>query len=340
MDPLQSPRTLPPVNVPATIRSFVLLAAATTGVAAQTVPVQVAKPLAPGVSVSRKPKPKPKPHTYQPPWNPNVILLDPAHGGADDGANLGSAGVEKDFDVAFAERLRGLLAAQNFNVVLTHTAAADDIAPDSRVEIANRSHAVACLLLHASNAGHGVHLFTSSLSELASATDAQPETYIAPWDSAQAASLPRSQQLVNELATSLNGQNVPLVVGRVSVRPIDSMFCPAVAVEIAPEKAGVTLSDDNYLRQVAESIVTALTYWRQHAQDEIATAQAATQQTTAPAPSPGTPAAVPKPKSKPKPVVVPEGQPVTPATTRPAPVVRRPAPVSPPVAPTPPAVPQ
>ncbi len=325
------------MNAHATIRTILLLGAAVLPALAQN-----ASPVAPTAPSPHRPKPHP--HAYQAPWNASVILLDPAHGGADDGAKLGSASLEKDFNAAFAERLRGLLAAQNFTVVLTHAAATDEVAPDARVEIANRSRAVACLLLHASNAGHGVHLFASSLTEPSSAGDARPDTYIAPWDSAQAASLPRSQQLANELATSFNGQRIPLVVGRVSVSPIDSMTCPAVAVEIAPEKPGVSLSADTYLQQVAESIVTALTFWRQHAQAQIAAAEASTSNATPATAQPGAPAVAPKPRPRPKPapIVSPEEEPLSPAdSTRPAPIVRRPpAATTPGTATPPPTVPQ
>ena len=266
----------------------------------------------------------------QPPYNPSVIVLDPAHGGPDPGAKLGREGDEKDLNFAFANRLKSLLEAQQFTVVLTHASADDDPTADQRAETANRSRAVACLLLHATGAGHGVHLFTSALTAPFFTGDSTQDSVITPWDSAQAPSLPRSLQLANELSTALNGLRVPLVVTRVSVHPIDSLTCPAVAVEIAPAAPNGSVADDAYQQHVAESLVTALGYWREHAKAQIAAAQAA-----APAANPTTaaPVASAKPKVKARPLVVPDESPLAPDAKphKPAPIERRPPPpVNPP----------
>ena len=283
------------------------------------------------------PAPKPttparrtKTRAYLPPFNPDIILLDPAHGGSDVGGILGSDGEEKNFNLAFATRLQGLLVAKGFTVILTHLDTDNDFSADQRVEIANRSKAVACLLLHASVTGHGVHLFTSSLTQSSIADQGRQDSSITPWDLAQTASLPRSLQLANELATALNGQRVPLVVARASVTPIDSLVCPAVAVEIAPATSSRGLSDDAYQQQVASSLVTALGYWRQRAQSQIAVEQAAASSAAASA-SPA--AVVPKPSPKPKPPNVhsPDEVPLEPdSPAQPAPIVRRPPAQTPP----------
>jgi N-acetylmuramoyl-L-alanine amidase len=317
------------VTRPPTPTRALLLLLAATAVAAQTA--------TPPAATVHKPKPHPtKP--LPPPYNPNLIVLDPAHGGQDNGANLGRAGAEKDFTLAFANRLSTLLTAKGFTVVLTHSDASDAITADQRVELANRSRAVACLLLHASAAGHGIHLFTSALTLPSIADAAHPDTYIAPWDSAQATSLSKSLHLVNELATALNGLRVPLIVARASVSPIDSMSCPAVALEIAPAAADSNIADDTYQQHIAESVVTALTYWRQHAQDQIAAqiaAQLAAQNPATPAgtsPAPPAPAAKPKPKPKPVIITAPDEVPLAPDNStppaKPAPIERKPPPRS------------
>jgi len=295
-------------------RSFLLLLAATAA-AAQT-PIQTPPQTASPVTTPHK---KPRTKTFQPSFDPNVIVLDPAHGGQDNGANLGKAGLEKDLNIDFADRLRDLLTAKGFTVILTHNANSDDTTADQRVELANRSHAVACLLLHASNGGHGIHLFTSSLTPNSRADNLSGDFYIAPWGSAQAASLPKSLQLANELSTALNGLKVPLLVGRASVSPIDSMFCPAVALEIAPATAESSVADDTYQQHIAESVANALTYWRQHAQDQIAAAQAAAEKAT-PTTTPTTPAAKPKPKPKPVLINPPDEVPLAPDSTIPKPM--------------------
>ena len=274
-------------------RTLLLLLAAATAASAQT------QPRTPPPTPSTPHRTKPRSRAFQPPYNPDVILLDPAHGGTDDGANLGSDGSEKDFTLSFANRLRSLLTDKGFTVVLTHPEPTDQTTADQRVEIANRSRAVACLLLHASNSGHGIHLFTSSLTPPSSA---DAERFLIPWDSAQAASIPHSLALANELSTAMNGLRVPLVVGRASIRPIDSMNCPAVAIEITPARAGDSISDDTYQQHIAESIVTALTFWRQHAQAQIAAGQAAAQAAASQAAPQSTPPAT-SPRPRPRPAI-------------------------------------
>ncbi len=222
--------------------------------------------------VARKPK---RPRPPRPPYSPNIILLDPAHGGSDDGARLGKDGLEKDLSFAFAERLKSLLTDKGFTVVLTHPEAATGATGDQRAEIANRSRAVACLLLHTTSSGHGVHLFTSALASGAKPGQPLPENYIAPWDSAQASTLPKSEDLVNDLSNSLNGLRVPVVAGSVSVAPIDSFTCPAVAVEIAPEPGATSIGSEGYQQRVAESLVTALIDWREQMKAQIEAAAAA-----------------------------------------------------------------
>ena len=86
---------------------FVLLAASAAAAqnptSSSATAAQTSSAALPTVARPAPHKSKPKPKTYQPPFNPNVILLDPAHGGQDNGANLGEhAGspLEKDFDIA------------------------------------------------------------------------------------------------------------------------------------------------------------------------------------------------------------------------------------------------
>jgi N-acetylmuramoyl-L-alanine amidase len=305
-----------------------MLAASSAAVAQSTAPAAPVK-----APAAHKSKPR---RAYQPPYNPNLIVLDPAHGGSDDGAHLGSDLLEKDFDFEFANRLKTLLEAQQFTVVLTHASADDTLTSDQRVELANRSRAVACLLLHGTAAGRGIHLFTAALTAPALADPAVADTYVAPWDSAQSNSLNRSLQLANDLSTALNGLRVPLIVGRASVAPIDSMSCAAVAVEIAPAFVGSSVSDDAYQQQIAESLVTALIYWRKNARDQIAAAEAA-EESANPAPAAATAAPKPKPKPTPKPVIVPEEAPLAPdpSAPKPAPIERKPPPPDTPSPPPP-----
>ena len=187
-------------------------------------------------------------------------------------------------NLALAQRLRTLLAEKGFNIVFTREddppAQADGSTPppvstDQRAETANHAHPLACLLLHASNGGHGVHLFTSSLIPLTMVDE--PKAVLG-WETAQAGSITQSLRLVNELSSAFNSARLPIVVGRASIKPIDSLTCPAILIELAPldAEAGTVktpVSDAGYQQNVAEAIASGLISWRSHAAPPPATEQ-------------------------------------------------------------------
>jgi N-acetylmuramoyl-L-alanine amidase len=188
-----------------------------------------------------------------------VVVLDAAHGGDDTGGRLANNQLEKDFTLALSVRLRSLLGARGIQVVTTResNAAVELI---RRAEIANRAQAQACLSLHASESGSGVHLFTSSLAP------ALPARFAA-WKTAQAAWVTRSLALEGVLNSALQHAQMSVTMGRTTLPGIDSMTCPAVAVEIAPEvgpdkKVTATLDDAGYQARVAAALAAALLEWR------------------------------------------------------------------------------
>ena len=201
----------------------------------------------------------------QQPTPRTLIFLDPAHGGPDPGAHLPNNLLEKDLTLAFATRLRAQLSAAGFAIISTHdTDPAVPFPTDQRAEIANHAHPFACLILHATSSGSGVHIITSSLAP--NELD-DPHASI-PWNTAQSASVPQSLALANEIGLSLEHAKLPVILSRASLRPLDNLICPAVAIEIAPltpTDAGATpVSDANYQQTVAKAIVAALTSWRTH----------------------------------------------------------------------------
>lgn len=185
------------------------------------------------------------------------MVLDAAHGGDDSGGHSGNW-TEKSFTLALSVRLRSLLAARGIPVVTTRES---DIAvdPGQRIEIANHANAQACLSLHASLGGSGIHLFVSSLA-------AAPARF-EPWRTAQAGSVARSLGLAGVLNSALLHAGMPITLGRTALPVVDSMTCPALAVEVSPDRASGespvdSLNDPAYQAHVAEALAAALVEWR------------------------------------------------------------------------------
>ena len=207
----------------------------------------------------------PAPPAAPPPTPRFVVVIDAAHGGNDPGGRL-PAQAEKDCTLALSVRLRSLLNARAIPVVTTRES---DLTIDQnrRAEIANHANAQACLSLHASQSGAGVHLFVSSLTP-------DPPTRFAPWKTAQAAWVTRSLALAGVLNSALLHAGMNVTLGRTALPAIDSMTCPAVAVEIGAEAAkgsdpgrpaAAGPEDPAYQASVAEALAAAMLEWRSEA---------------------------------------------------------------------------
>jgi N-acetylmuramoyl-L-alanine amidase len=193
-----------------------------------------------------------------------TILLDPAHGGPDTGAHLPNNLLEKDINLAFVTRLRNLLAGSGFTIISTRDAdPAVTFTTDQRAEIGNHAHPSACLILHTTSSGNGVHVITSTLTPPGVSED--PHAPI-PWNTAQAASVSQSLSLANEIGLALERAKLPVILSRASVRPLDNLTCPAVAIEIAPLVSAdynrTLVTDAAYQQNIAKAIADALTSWR------------------------------------------------------------------------------
>jgi len=192
-----------------------------------------------------------------------TILLDPAHGGIDSGSRIADAILEKDITLALAFKLRSLLTARGFNVVLTRdadatppNAAGQPLTLDDRAGLSNHAHAAACILLHATSAGTGVHLYTSELDP----TDTVPAAQ--PWLLAQSPWVAQSRLLARSFAAALTRAGLPLISTAASVRPLDSLTCPAIVLELAPQSDDTdTIQYADYQQSVAQAIASALVFW-------------------------------------------------------------------------------
>ncbi|MGA2049787.1 MAG: N-acetylmuramoyl-L-alanine amidase [Terracidiphilus sp.] len=194
-----------------------------------------------------------------PPQPRFVVVLDAAHGGDDPGGHLDTQ-AEKAYTLALSVKLRSLLNARGIQVVTTRES---DVNVDTnrRAEIANHANAQACLSLHASQTGTGVHLFASSLPP------AQPTRFPA-WKTGQSAYVTRSLAMAGILNSDLQHAGIAVTLGRTAMPTVDSMTCPAIAIEVAPDRTAnpkTGLDDPGYQASVAEAIAAAMLEWKTEA---------------------------------------------------------------------------
>jgi N-acetylmuramoyl-L-alanine amidase len=188
-----------------------------------------------------------------------VVVIDAAHGGDDTGAHLSSGQLEKAANLALSVRLRSLLTARGFQVVTTRE---NDsfIELNRRAELANHANAAVCITLHATESGSGVHLFASSLTPA-------NQTRFMPWKTAQAAWETRSLGLAGAVNSALIHAGLSVTLGRIPLPGIESMTCPAIAIELGPQRDAdkkVTAEPDSldYQAQVASALAAAVLEWR------------------------------------------------------------------------------
>jgi N-acetylmuramoyl-L-alanine amidase len=170
---------------------------------------------------------------------------------------LSSQLLEKDLVLALSVRLRSALNAHGIAVITSRES--DILIPAvNRSELANHANASACIALHVTASGAGVHLFTSSLTDT-------PMTRFLPWDTAQGAYAAQSQRLSSEIDSAMTYADIPVTLGRTALQTLDSLTCPAVAVEIAPLSSakGVTpVTDTEYQNRIIAAITAALEQWQ------------------------------------------------------------------------------
>jgi N-acetylmuramoyl-L-alanine amidase len=218
-------------------------------------------PLLAGAQTTPPPPPPPAPPSAQPSVikaSPRFgVVIDAAHGGSDSGARLSEHSQEKDLVLTLSVRLRSTLAAHGIYVVTTRES--DSAIPAlNRAETANHVGAAACITLHATTSGSGVHLFTSSLTQI-------PLTRFLPWDTAQGAYAEQSLRLSSEFDSALTHAEIPVTLGRTALQPLDSFACPAVAVELSPLNISgkvAALTDPGYQDRLVAALAAALEQWQ------------------------------------------------------------------------------
>jgi len=186
-----------------------------------------------------------------------AVVIDAAHGGSDTGARLADRLLEKDLALTLSVRLRSMLGAHGIYVVTTRES--DTTLPAvNRAQTANHVNAAACITLHATTTGSGVHLFTSSLTQI-------PITRFLPWDTAQGAYADQSLRLSSEVDSAMTHAEIPVTLGRTALQPLDSFTCPAVVVEFSPLNSSgkvAALSDSGYQDRIVAAMTAAVEQWQ------------------------------------------------------------------------------
>ena len=192
-----------------------------------------------------------------------LVVLDAAHGGSDLGGRLGESASQSQFEKAYAlamsVRLRSLFGARGISVITTRESDTE-VDADHRAEIANRANAQACLTIHASQTGTGIHIYASSLAPVT-------QTTMLPWKTAQAAWVTRSLALAGVVNSAMAHAGLNVALGRTDLPTIDCMACPALAIEIgrqvSQDKAATGGFDDpNYQASIAQALAAAILEWK------------------------------------------------------------------------------
>src|SRR5581483_1031954 len=134
----------------------------------------------------------------KPPSGPRfLVIIDPAHGGAETGAVITPTLMEKDVVLALGRRVQRELQSHGIAAGLLRNS--DVAIPlDQRATATDAARPALYITLHAANTGRGVHVFTAMLSP----TTLQRGDFL-PWDTAQASFLDLSGAVAGSVAAEL-----------------------------------------------------------------------------------------------------------------------------------------
>jgi len=221
-----------------------------------------------------------------------VIVLDPAHGGTDNGARGATGLVEKDLTLEMARATQSELQRQGLNVILTRDGD-ENPSFDDRATLANTPRLAIFISFHVSSTGPAgvARAYFDHFSTLDSSSPATPSSSAAsipataksrppdwhpgrtlvPWSEAQRNYVDASQRLGDFIQASLaqGFRGSPDKAGSFAIRDLRSVAAPAVAVEIssvsALDRAGVERLAGPLAASIARGIqLFRPAYERQH----------------------------------------------------------------------------
>lgn len=175
------------------------------------------------------------------------MLIDPSHGGDDKGAVFAPRIFEKDLTLSLARLLRKELEERGISARLLRDSDTT-ISLEHRAELCNQQHESLYIALHAAEPGRGVRVYSSLLP------DPQPGIgSFLPWDSAQSAAVGRSNVVARSIARELQKRDFKVLELQAFLRPLNNIVAPAIAVEMAADRADVK----SLLNPKVQSVVAA-----------------------------------------------------------------------------------
>ncbi|HUL32990.1 MAG TPA: N-acetylmuramoyl-L-alanine amidase [Candidatus Eisenbacteria bacterium] len=268
---MRSSRRISHILWSTTFSGFVLVAAISgaarqSQVASNAASPEATQPAASRASPQGPPVPGGAPQAVPTPASPmpaaglNIVVLDPAHGGTDQGAR-GTEGItESDEVLQFAAATKTALEAQGFQVMLTRQGN-DNPSFDDRSARANAQRGAVFISLHIASTG------LPGTARVYVEPDVSRPTPIAgliPWDEAQLPFLNLSHKLGDlvqqELAKRFKGS--PDILQTAPVRQLRTTAAPAIAVEISSVSVQNRADLEGMIPGVAEAIARGAAAFR------------------------------------------------------------------------------
>jgi N-acetylmuramoyl-L-alanine amidase len=183
---------------------------------------------------------------------PNIVVIDPAHGGTDPGAR-GTGGIrESEVVLEFSAQIKTALESLGFQVMQTRQGN-ENPSFDDRSAIANAQRGAIFVTLHVASTGVPGTVRVYVMSDLSASTDTSG---LIPWERAQAPFLPLSRRF-GDLVQSFLSQRFkgsPSVAQVAAVRQLRTTAAPAIAVEVS----SVSVDDRGPLDRMAPGVADAI----------------------------------------------------------------------------------
>ncbi len=245
---------------------FVALAAAVAALAGTGEPLRkisngrtFAPQFSPVAATPQQPAAQSTPRTLQ------TVVLDPAHGGTDEGAHGSGGIVEKDVVLTLARIVQARIEKIGLRVVMTREAD-QTLSFEQRAAIANAQPNAIFITLHVGSSGPvgSAYAYYYDFSRIIEDQPGAAASGLVDWDRAQLSWQPLSERLAQllqvELSERLQGSpELPSAAAVYQLREIDE---PAVAVEVENVNAPSAQVLDQLETPLAKAITRAVAAFR------------------------------------------------------------------------------